>query len=109
MDYAVKITSNAIAQISETIEYISKILLVPDIALAWSDHLKKEIKGLCFMPKRFPLVDNEPWKSHGIRKMMVKNFFVYYWIDDDSKAVWITAVVYGRRDQIKSLKEMPLK
>lgn len=37
MKYTVKLTPHAIAEISETIAYISHVLLVPDTARAWAD------------------------------------------------------------------------
>ena len=40
--------------------------------------------------------------------MPFKNFLVYYLIDEDKKDVWITAVIYGRRDQITALVDMSL-
>ena len=107
MEYSVKLTPHAIAQIQETIAYISKVLQVPETARAWSDHLQKEIAGLSTMPARFSAVDEEPWRSRGYRKMPVKNFVVYYYADDETKTVWVTAVVYGRRDRLNVLKDMP--
>ena len=107
MEYTVKLTPHAIVQIQETIAYISKVLLAPDTAKAWSDYLQKEISGLNRMPARFSLVEEEPWRSRGYRKMPVGNFIVYCFADDEAKTVWITAVVYGRRDQLIALKEMP--
>ena len=107
MEYHVKLTPHSIAQIQETIAYISKVLLAPETARAWSDFLEKEIAGLSSMPARFSAVEEEPWKSRGFRKMPVKNFIVYYYVDDKSKTVWITAVVYGRRDQLNALKDIP--
>jgi toxin ParE1/3/4 len=107
MEYSVKLTPHAIVQIQETIAYISKVLLVPETARAWSDYLQKEIAGLSTMPARFSAVDEEPWRSRGYRKMLVKNFIVYYYADDETKTVWVTAVVYGRRDQLNVLKDMP--
>lgn len=106
MEYSVKLTPHAIVQIQETIAYISKVLLVPETARAWSDYLQKEIAGLSTMPERFSSVDEEPWQSRGYRKMPVKNFIVYYFVDDGNKTVWVTAVVYGRRDQLNVLKDM---
>ena len=46
MEYTVKLTPHAIVQIQETIAYMSKVLLVPETAKAWSDYLQKEISGL---------------------------------------------------------------
>ncbi|WP_427797120.1 hypothetical protein [Catenibacterium mitsuokai] len=40
--------------------------------------------------------------------MPFKNFLVYYLIDEDKKSVWITAVIYGRRDQIATLVDVSL-
>ena len=107
MEYTVKLTPHAIVQIQETIAYISKVLLVPETAKAWSDYLQKEISGLNTMPARFSPVDDEPWRSRGYLKMPVKNFIVYYYTDDETKTVWVTAVVYGRRDRLNVLKDMP--
>ncbi|MBQ0102097.1 MAG: type II toxin-antitoxin system RelE/ParE family toxin [Firmicutes bacterium] len=109
MSYKVKLTPHAIGQLKETIGYISKQLLVPDVALAWSNRLQKEISGLDTLPLRYPLVENEPWKSYGIRKMPVENFIVYYLPEEETETVWVTAVVYGRRDQQNALKDMPIK
>lgn len=55
------------------------------------------------MPARFPLTEEEPWHTCGIRKMTVKNFLVYYLIDEEKKVVSVAAVVYGRRDQLAVL------
>lgn len=54
------------------------------------------------------LTEDEPWHTKGIRKMPVKNFLVYYLVDEEKKVVWITAVIYGRRDQIVALLNMSL-
>lgn len=107
MKYSVKLTPHAIAQIQETIAYISHILLVPETARAWADYLEEKIAGLDTMPKGHPAVEEEPWKSRGYRKLLVKNFIIYYYVDDTDKIVWVTAVVYGKRDQLNALKNMP--
>lgn len=89
-------------------QYLSKILLEPEIARKWADILQCEIGRLDFMPSRDPLTEEEPYRTKGIRKMPVKNFLVYYLIDEEKITVWVTAVVYGRRDQITALLDMSL-
>ena len=108
MRYEVKLTVQAIGQIEEAVQYISKILLEPETARKWADTLQCEIEKLDTMPSRYPLTDEEPWHTKGIRKMPVKNFLVYYLVDEKKKAVWITAVIYGHRDQIAALLDMSL-
>ena len=108
MRYEVRLTSQAIGQIEAIVQYISKVLFVPETARKWADALQSEIAKLDFMPSRYPLTEEEPWHTNGIRKMPFKNFPVYCLIDEDKKAVWITAVIYGRRDQIIALVDMSL-
>ena len=57
-------------------------------------------------PKNKKLVDDEPWHSRGIRIFLVKNFFVYYRIDEEHKKVFILNVIYARRDQLRALEHM---
>ncbi len=107
MRYEVKLTPQAFEQIEETVQYISKILLEPEIARKWADTLQSEIEKLDSMPSRYSLTEEEPWHTKGIRKMPVKNFLIYYLVDEKRKTVWITAVIYGRRDQISALLDTP--
>ena len=58
------------------------------------------------MPRRYPLAEEEPLRKKGIRKMTVKNFFVYYLVDEENRRVSVIAVVYGRRDQIAVLENL---
>lgn len=38
--------------------------------------------------------------------MTVRNFLVYYSVDEDRETVWIIAVIYGRRDQAAALSDI---
>ncbi len=58
------------------------------------------------MPRRHALIDREPWYSEGVHKMTVGNFIVYYVIDEESKTVWVVAVIYGRRDRLSILRDI---
>lgn len=74
------------------------MLFTPETARKWVDDLQSKISKLDFMPSRFPLIEGEPWHTNGIHKMPFKNFLIYYLIDENKKAVWIIAVIYGRRE-----------
>ena len=107
MDYKVKLTDHAVAQLQEAVIYISKVLQASTVAKHWAARIKKELASLSTMPARYPLTEEEPWHTEGIHKMSVENFLVYYWIEEAKKIVWITAIVYARRDQLRVLREMP--
>ena len=108
MEYEVKITLYALRQMQEIAHYISAILQSPDNATHWLETIKSEIASLSSMPARVPLTEEEPWHSQGVHKMGVKNFLVYFWIDTVNLRVWITAVVYGRRNQRQQLEQMEM-
>lgn len=101
--YEVKITPQASAQMLEIFSYISGTLKEPVAAERLLQELQKSILSLDTMPKRVALVEEEPWRGYGVHKMPVKNFLVYFWINDELKEVHIIAVIYGRRDQLEQL------
>lgn len=109
MAYRIKITDYAIGQMQNAAAYIAHDLLEPDTADRWVSQMQKEIMTLDFMPGRIPLVEDEPWRTEGIHKMVVMNFLVYFWIEEDADIVWVRAVVYGGRDQRRVLEDMPME
>jgi toxin ParE1/3/4 len=68
--------------------------------------IESSISSLSQFPQRVALTEEEPWRSTGIHKMPVKNFLAYFWIDEENSKVQVTAIIYGRRDQIKQLSQM---
>ena len=106
MDYTVKVEPSALLQLEEIVKYISDVLLVPETTKKWLDEMEEAISSLDVFPFRFALIEDEPWKSNGVRKMAIKGFMVYYVIEEEKKLISVIAVVYGRRDQITALKEI---
>lgn len=107
--YIVKITSQAEEQIQEIVYYITHELQAPDAALHLLDTFDEIFSSLSHFPQRVSLVDNEPWHTNGIHRLPVKNFLVYFWIDEDNMKVQIIAVIYGKRDQLRQLSQMDMK
>lgn len=46
------------------------------------------------------------YNDEGVRKIVVKNFLIYFWVDDENIRVQVTAVIYQRRDQLARLADM---
>lgn len=107
--YIVKITSQAEEQIQEIIHYITYELKSPDAALHLLDVLEDSFSSLTHLPQRVALLDEEPWHTKGIHRLPVMNFLVYFWIDEDNMKVQVTAVIYGKRDQLHQLSQMNMK
>lgn len=67
-----------------------------------------EIGSLAHMPARNRWVDQEPWHSCDVHKIIVKNFYVYFRIDEPASTVFVLMVIYDRRSQLKALSHMKL-
>lgn len=106
--YEVKVTRQAMEQMREIVHYISKELLAPEAAENLMNKMEDSILSLSDFPKKHALIDEEPWRSEGIRKIIVKNFLIYFWVNDETCQVQITAVIYNKRDQLKQLMNMDI-
>lgn len=104
--YKVRITRQAREHLHSIKAYIANELLSPDAARNTIAILKEEIKGLSHMPERMKLTDEEPWQSEGVHRMRVKNYYVYFWIDEPNSTVQVTSVIYVARDQSVQLELM---
>lgn len=55
------------------------------------------------------MTEEEPWRSEEVRRMRVKNYYVYFWIDKERDIVQILAVIYVERDQEAQLKKLDME
>ena len=105
-EYEIIITPDAEADLIELKNYITDVLLSRETAKNYIQALRKEIESLAHMPARYKTLDDEPWHTKGIRRTLVKNFYVYYRIEEDEKHVFILNVIYTRRDQLRMLDQI---
>ena len=106
--YEIIVTPDAEADLIELKNYITDVLLARETAKNYIRTIRKEIETLSYMPAKYKPVDDEPWHTRGIRRFLVKNFYVYYRIDDERKRVFILNVIYGRRDQLRILDQLDI-
>lgn len=106
--YTVKLTRQAEEQLREIVDYIRFTLQAPNTASKMLDALAEEIYSLDQFPYRAPLTEEEPWHSQGVRRISVKNFLIYFWVDEAQKNVQVTGIIYGRRDQRHQLSSLDM-
>ena len=99
--YQTIILPEAQQDIRNIVLYIAEELAAPQAAINLSEEFEKEIKSLELMPKRIKTVNEQPWKDAGIRKTRVKNYYIYFIVDDEEMAVKVIAVIYVKMDQEK--------
>ena len=107
--YKLIILPEAQQDIRNIVLYIARELSAPQAALNLQAEFEKEIKALAKMPKRIRTVEEQPWKDAGIRKIRVKNYYIYFLVDDDEMAVKVNAVIYTERDQARQMTDRRMK
>ena len=106
--YTVKVTEHAEEAMRSIGMYIAFKLINPKAAFDLLDLFQKEIESLETMPERVALAHEEPWRSYGVRQLIVKNYYIYFWINEDEKKVQVMDVIYAKRDQSKALYNIPM-
>lgn len=93
------LTKNATEDLESIHNYISEILKEKNVADNYMDTIRRSIISLDEMPLRYKVIETEPFKSMNMRRVLVKNFYIYYSVDETNNLVNIHGVIYARRDQ----------
>ncbi len=105
-NYRLILTPEAQSDIHDIVMYIAQELKAPQAALALQESFAKCIYSLAYMPKRVRTVDAARWKKAGLRRIRVKDYYIYFIVSDDELTITVLAVIYFRRNQAKQMREM---
>ncbi len=97
-EYKIVIEETAENDLIGTLNYISDTLHEPNIAFKIYSSIKNEILSLNKMPNRYAVVNEEPYRSMGVRRMPVENYTVFYIVDENQNVVHIFRILYNRRE-----------
>lgn len=86
-------------------QYIRQETAVDEFAKEWLAGMKKACFSLTMFPRRYPILQKEPWKSLEYRKFPFKNFIIYYRVKEDEGVIFIVAIAHSRQDQWRILRE----
>ncbi|MFA6808361.1 MAG: type II toxin-antitoxin system RelE/ParE family toxin [Eubacteriales bacterium] len=87
----------------DIVRYIASQLSAPVSALHMMELLEKAMSGLSDIPQRCPFVADERLSQMEYRKLSVKNYVVFFSIDEKNKVVDVERILYGRRDWLRIL------
>ena len=100
-EYEKEYSKDSMQDLVEIKQYIKFKLQEPEIAQKIIWKIREEINNLKNNPKRYATIDNKKIERLEIRKIIVKNYIVFYRIR--GYKIQIVRVMYGRRDWIKLL------
>ncbi len=109
MSYPVYWTSLAQEDLASTITYLLDVRKAPTAAQNLLEDIEKETSVLSENPYNHPLTYDVWIAEKGIRHLLVKNYFIFYSLNENTKTITVIRMLYARRDWIQLLKGYPLQ
>lgn len=85
-------------------DHIESVLKNPQAVETLLNELEAKVNELSIFPKKFALVDDAILSSWGIRFIMVKNYLVFYQIDEHSHTIYVIRFLYAKSNWASILK-----
>ena len=106
--YSLNITDIAEEDILNTVKYIADVLKAPIAANNLLDEIERHEKILENTPNIYPFVPDENLAQKGLKFTRIKNYLMFYTIDENEKSVTVIRYLYSRRDwkNILRIKEI---
>lgn len=102
--YKVQITEDAKEDIKEIVAYIKEKLKEPEIAKQHKKAFKDAIIKLKDSADIYNVIDEELTGIKDIRKVNVKNFMIFYRINQNDDLVQVFAVFYAKSNWQNNIK-----
>lgn len=103
--YRIEYLPAALDDLKEIVVYIAETLENPKAALNLSQEIVERVERLAYFPYSAPAYFPIRPLSHEYRRLQVKNYYVFYWVDDSSEqdneivnTVTIARIIYVRRN-----------
>ena len=103
--YKLNITEKAEQDVFENAVYIKDVLHSKIAANNLVDKFYESIQKLVDYPQSYPLVNNDLLKPYNIRFLHIKNFTVFFNIEEENKSVFVLRFIYSRRNWKELLGE----
>ena len=98
MNYKIKMTAEAEADLRSIFKYIAVNLQSVMAAAGQLERLEKAVNSLGRLPERYRVYEKEPWRSRNLRIMPVDNYLVFYIPDNEEYTVIVMRIMYGACD-----------
>lgn len=103
--YTLEYLPLAMRDMVEIVSYIGVKLANPDAAEALAEEMVTAADALTDMPYRCAVYMPLRPLKHEYRKLIVKKYILFYWVDEEKKRITVARVIYGGRDYEKLLDE----
>ncbi|MBQ9664059.1 MAG: type II toxin-antitoxin system RelE/ParE family toxin [Oscillospiraceae bacterium] len=101
--YRLEFLPSARNDLVEIVQYISRELGNPSAAYDLADELIAAAEKIVEFPYASPAHTPIRPLKHEYRRGRIKNYYLFYWIDEQKKCVTLARVIYARRDYDREL------
>ncbi|MCL2363404.1 MAG: type II toxin-antitoxin system RelE/ParE family toxin [Defluviitaleaceae bacterium] len=103
MIYRVLLAEQAKRDLRGIYEYFAFNRLEPRLGKKIKQRIVEKLKSLNEMPHRYPVYQDEPWKSMELRQVFAGSYCVFYLVTEDR--VQVTRIMYGSMNLSAALSE----
>lgn len=107
--YTVRYAPQALDDLRDLYSYVAFSLKEPATAQKLVNRIRKAARSLDALPGRHPVVDWEPWQSMGMHRFTVENFLLFYLIDQSTRTVKLSFVLFMVGGICKTSQNRPLR
>ncbi len=94
----------ALKDMLEIVRYISLELHNPDVANRLAVELVNAAESILTFPYVTPAYQPIRPLKHEYRKILVRNYLIFYWVNEERKLITVARVVYAKRDYNRLLE-----
>ena len=98
MKYAIEYLPAALEDLKEIVRYIARTLQNPKAAENLAHEIIKKIDLLADFPYSAPRYTPIKPLEYEYRKLLVKNYFAFYRIDEMKKTITVARIIYAKRN-----------
>jgi len=95
-EYNIVFSETAEKDLDDIVEYLSNFS--PNIARRYYDEIMVKALSLAIMPQRCPFVQDDALREKGYRWLFVRNYTVFFVIEEADNVVDIRAIMYSGRE-----------
>ena len=96
--WQVVVSTSTFNDLAGAVSYIRDTLCAPAAALAFESEFFERAENLSALPHSFPLVRDPDFAARGYRWCDVRNYMLFYTVDDERRTVNILRLIHGTRD-----------
>ena len=101
--YDVQIIDEAEDDLRSIYEYFAVIRREPRLAKKIYKQIMDKLNSLEEMPLRYPVYQEEPWKSRDVRQVFAGSYCGFYYVTEN--IVKVFRILYGGMDLVAALSE----